>query len=222
MGMPMFARLLVAFMVVATCRSPLGAQPGVAFAPPEVAMDAQEKLRAERVRFRPWPVTPVKLGNKALCEVPQGVAITRGATGLRYARPARVNGAFALRLVRFEKLMQEEAMAAFGRPVARIEHLGTYACRTMAAYPDWVSEHAFANAIDVAGFVLKGGRRVTVDKDWIRKDQEATTAQARFLRRLARRLYDEDVFSVVLTPSFDRRHQNHFHLDGASYRVDGT
>ena len=43
-----------------------------------------------------------------------------------------------------------------------------------------------------------------------------------FLRRLTRRLYDEKVFSVVLTPSYDRHHKNHLHLDGAAYSVDGT
>jgi hypothetical protein len=191
------------------------------FAPPEVPADAEAQLKAARARFRAWPARPVKLGDKALCEVPQGVAISRGPSGLRYSKPARVNGAFALRLVRFEAVVQEEAKAAFGRRVVGLEQLGTYACRTMAAYPDWVSEHSFANAIDVAAFVLEGGRRVRVETDWIRKDREATTSQGRFLRRLARRLYDEAVFSVVLTPSFDRRHHNHFHLDGAGYRVDG-
>jgi hypothetical protein len=43
-----------------------------------------------------------------------------------------------------------------------------------------------------------------------------------FLRSLARRLYDEDVFSVVLTPFFDALHRDHFHLDLARYRLDGT
>ena len=52
------------------------------------------------------------------------------------------------------------------------------------------------------------------------KDQWAAAAQ--FLRRLTRRLYDEKVFSVVLTPSFDSHHKNHLHLDGAPYTVDGT
>jgi hypothetical protein len=32
----------------------------------------------------------------------------------------------------------------------------------------------------------------------------------------------EGVFTVVLTPNFDRAHHNHFHLDLAAYVVDGT
>ncbi len=43
-----------------------------------------------------------------------------------------------------------------------------------------------------------------------------------FLRRVTRRLLDEKVFSVVLTPSFDRHHRNHLHLDGSAYTLDGT
>jgi hypothetical protein len=92
----------------------------------------------------------------------------------------------------------------------------------MAAYPDLVSEHSFANAIDVTTFVLKNGRTVVVERDWVRADRTATSPAARFLRRLTRRLYDEQIFSVVLTPSYDSHHRNHLHLDGANYMVDGT
>jgi hypothetical protein len=192
------------------------------FTPPEVPADAARTLRGARVKFREFPVRSAMLAGKPICAVPGGVSITRGATGMRYGKPARVNGAFALRLLRFERAMQEEAQAAFGRKVVAIEHLGTYVCRMMAAYPDWVSEHSFGNAIDVAAFVLERGRRITVERDWVAKDREATTSAGRFLRRLGRRLYDEEIFTVVLTPSFDRRHANHFHLDGAAYRVDGN
>ena len=66
------------------------------------------------------------------------------------------------------------------------------------------------------------GRTVVVERDWVKADQAATTPAARFLRRLTRRLYDEQVFSVVLSPSYDRHHRNHLHLDGAAYSVDGT
>jgi hypothetical protein len=118
--------------------------------------------------------------------------------------------------------MQEEAKAILGSRVRAIKQLGTYNCRRMAAYPDLVSEHSFANAIDVATFTLKNGRTVVVERDWVRAAEPAKTPAARFLRRLSRRLYDEKIFSVVLTPSYDKHHKNHLHLDGAAYTVDGT
>jgi hypothetical protein len=182
----------------------------------------RDGLKASGVRFSPWPLRPSRLAADIMCEAPEGVAIKRGAAGLRFQPQARVNCAFAQRLERFETIMQEEARNTFKSPVASIVHLGTYNCRRMAAYPDWVSEHSFANAIDVATFILKNGRQVVVERDWVRAEKPAATAAAQFLRRLTRRLYDEKVFSVVLTPSFDAHHKNHLHLDGAAYSVDGT
>ena len=182
----------------------------------------RDGLKADGVRFSPWPLRPSHLSAEIMCEAPEGVAIKRGGGGLLFQPQARVNCAFAQRLQRFETIVQEEARSVLKSPVKSIVHLGTYNCRRMAAYPTWVSEHSFANAIDVATFVLKNGRTVEVERDWVRADKPAVSAAAQFLRRLTRRLYDEKVFSVVLTPSFDAHHKNHLHLDGAPYTVDGT
>jgi hypothetical protein len=189
---------------------------------PTAPEGCRDDLKTGGVRFTPWPLRPSRMASGVVCEAPEGVAIKRGGAGLRFQPLARVNCAFALRLGRFEAVMQEEARSLFKSPVASIVHLGTYNCRKMAAYPDFVSEHSFANAIDIATFVLKNGSRVEVERDWVRAEQPAKTPAAQFLRRLTRRLYDEHVFSVVLTPSFDSHHKNHLHLDGAAYTVDGT
>jgi hypothetical protein len=182
----------------------------------------RDGLKADGVRFSPWPLRPSHLSAEIMCEAPEGVAIKRGGAGLLFQPQARVNCAFAQRLQRFETIVQQEARSILKSPVKSIVHLGTYNCRRMAAYPTWVSEHSFANAIDVATFVLKNGRTVEVERDWVGADKPAVSAAAQFLRRLTRRLYDEKVFSVVLTPSFDAHHKNHLHLDGAPYTVDGT
>ena len=181
-----------------------------------------ERLRAARLKLVPWPLRPTALQPGVVCEAPEGVAIQRGGSGLRFRPAARVNCAFALRLLRFEAIVQEEARLTLGSPVRSIVQLGTFNCRRMAAYPDLVSEHSFANAIDVARFELRNGHAVVVERDWVRADRPAATPGAKFLRRLTRRLYDEQVFSVVLTPSYDAHHRNHLHLDGAAYSVDGT
>ena len=189
-------------------------------APPAPA-DCQQTLRAAGFKLTPWPLRPTTMPNGVVCEAPAGVAIQRGSA-LRYQPAARVNCAFGQRLVRFEAIVDEEARHFFRSPVRSIVQLGTYNCRRMAAYPDLVSEHSFANAIDVATFVLANGRRVDIEKDWVAAEQPAPRPASQFLRRLTRRLYDEHVFSVVLTPSYDRHHKNHLHLDGAAYTVDGT
>ncbi len=188
---------------------------------PTPPAQCQQSLRAAGVKLTPWPLHPTTMPNGVVCEAPEGITISRGRA-VRYQPAARVNCAFAQRLVRFEAIVQEEARAVLRAQVRAIVQLGTYNCRRMAAYPDLVSEHSFANAIDVAAFVLANGRRVDVEQDWVRADRPATRPASQFLRRLTRRLYDEQIFSVVLTPSYDHHHKNHLHLDGAAYSVDGT
>jgi hypothetical protein len=187
--------------------------------PPE---GCQAVLRQDGVKLAPWPLRPEKRPGGIVCEAPDGISVRRGAAGIRYQPAARVNCAFGLRLVKFESIVQEEAKRILGSRVRAIVQLGTYNCRRMAAYPDLVSEHSFANAIDVAAFVLANGRRVVVEHDWAPPARPTHTPAGLFLRRLTRRLYDEQVFSVVLTPAYDRHHRNHLHLDGAAYSVDGT
>src|SRR4029079_16649134 len=198
--------LVAPLLPVALLAATLTAEGEVDFQKP-VAPPAPEgcrvNLKADGGRFSTWPLRPSRISNDVVCEAPEGVAIKRGGAGLRFQPQARVNCAFAQRLTRFEEVMQEEARNILKSPVVSIVHLGTYNCRRMAAYPDWVSEHSFANAIDIATFILKNGRRVEGERDWVRAENPAATPAAQFLRRLARRLYDEKVFSVVLTPSFD-------------------
>jgi hypothetical protein len=185
--------------------------------PPEPVEGCEAKLAAAGVRFQAFrdPLRPAP-GGRFRCGVEQGAKFLRGPGGIRYNRPPRLSCAMALALARFETVVQDEAKRWLGRPVERIVHAGTYACREMAAYPGWVSEHAWANAIDIDTFVLRGGREVSASR------YAADDAAGHFLRALARRLVDEHVFSVVLTPRFDRLHRNHLHLDLARYQVDGT
>ncbi|HZF95625.1 MAG TPA: extensin family protein [Allosphingosinicella sp.] len=104
--------------------------------------------------------------------------------------------------------VQPEAERRFGSAVRRIESFGTYACRSVNSRPGArLSEHAFANAVDVAAFVLADGRRVTVLGDWNGEREDARA----FLRAVhqagCRR------FSVGLSPDSDAYHANHLHFD---------
>jgi hypothetical protein len=91
----------------------------------------------------------------------------------------------------------------------------------MALY-DLISEHSFANAIDLRRFHV--GRETVGVLEHFRPDvpDGQADAKSRFLRRLSRRLFDENVFSNVITPYFDRVHRNHIHGDLGRYRVDGA
>lgn len=109
------------------------------------------------------------------------------------------------------QVVQPAAIRHFGRPVARIDHFGSYSCRRLYG-PDagaW-SEHAWANAIDIAGFRLAGdGARIRVVTDWAGGDA-AASAFLRDVHRGACRL-----FGTVLGPDYNSAHRDHFHFDMA-------
>lgn len=104
------------------------------------------------------------------------------------------------------------ARQILGSPVVRIETFGSYNCRNIAG-SNRRSGHATANAIDVSGFVLADGRRITVLADW----NGGTRAEQRFLRVV----HDSACkrFGTVLGPDYNAAHTNHFHLEatGSDY-----
>jgi hypothetical protein len=99
------------------------------------------------------------------------------------------------------------ARTMLGSEIARIEHLGAFSCRRMygAREGRW-SEHATGNAIDIAGFVLEDGRRISVLRDWEGDDDKAA-----FLRAVRDGACDS--FATVLSPEYNAAHADHFHLD---------
>jgi hypothetical protein len=105
--------------------------------------------------------------------------------------------------------VQPAAREILATSVTRIDHFGTYNCRTIHGRRE-LSQHANANAIDVSGFRLRDGRRATVAADFHRDD-----AKGRFLRQ------SRDGacrwFSAVLSPDFNADHADHLHLDEAAW-----
>jgi hypothetical protein len=166
----------------------------------------------------------------------EGVELVRyRGERMRYDRPARVHPAFRARLQAFEALVVATAVGHYGRAPRQLLHLGTHNCRRMRRYPDWVSEHALGNAIDVAGFefarlprgaqlpgglpaALRARFEVRLDRHW-NATRGAGAVHRAFLHTLARAvLARPDLFRVVLGPAWPGHH-NHFHLDAAPYRV---
>jgi len=92
-------------------------------------------------------------------------------------------------------------------PLARIETMGSYSCRTIAG-TNRLSAHATGNAIDVSGFVLEDGRRISLKSDW----DGGTPAEREFLRVIFKSACKR--FGTALGPDYDRAHEDHFHLEG--------
>lgn len=98
------------------------------------------------------------------------------------------------------------AQQILGSALVRIETMGSYNCRNIAGSVRR-SAHATANAIDVSGFVLADGRRITVSGDWNaqspRVRQFFTTIHSSACRR----------FGTVLSPAYNAAHRDHLHLE---------
>jgi hypothetical protein len=99
------------------------------------------------------------------------------------------------------------AREILGSRLARIETMGSYACRRIAG-TERLSAHAQAAAIDVAGFVLEDGRRIDLKRDWHGGRPEVRE----FLRVVHSSACKR--FGTVLGPAYNAAHADHFHLEG--------
>ena len=92
-----------------------------------------------------------------------------------------------------------------GSELARVEHLGSFACRNIYHRPDARrSEHATADALDISGFQLVDGQRVTVLAGW-RNEKTQPWLQALLSASC-------DYYGNGLGPEYNAAHANHFHL----------
>lgn len=104
--------------------------------------------------------------------------------------------------------VQPAAQRHLGTSVRTPTHFGSYSCRRINGRGEGAfSQHATANAIDIAGFTLRNGSRVTVVRDWT-GDDPARAAFLRDVRDGACRL-----FGTTLSPDYNAAHRDHLHLD---------
>lgn len=104
--------------------------------------------------------------------------------------------------------VQPAAERHLGAKVVRIESMGTYACRPVNGQSgNKLSEHGRANAVDIGGFVLEDGRRITVKAGWNGGDpgvrEFLRDAHAAGCRQ----------FQIGLGPEANALHHDHFHFD---------
>ncbi|MDP9413557.1 MAG: extensin family protein [Pseudomonadota bacterium] len=106
-------------------------------------------------------------------------------------------------------VVQPAAIEHFGHKVESIDHFGSFSCRRIYGRSEgsW-SEHATANAVDVAGFRLEDGTRITLVGDW--KDDGPRSRFLHDVRDGACKL-----FATVLSPDYNAAHRDHLHLDQA-------
>lgn len=107
-------------------------------------------------------------------------------------------------------VIQPAAQRLLGTQVTAIRHFGSYSCRRLYGRDAGAfSEHATADAVDIAGFVLADGRTISVVRDWQGNGDAAT-----FLRTVRNGACG--VFATVLSPDYNAAHRDHLHLDQAA------
>ncbi len=166
-------------------------------------------LERSGIRFTALP--PRSAGEQ--CGYQDAVRFTAGgALEINY-RPADVGTscpvAAALALWEWH-VVQPAALEHFGSKVAGIEHFGSFNCRRIYGRSEgsW-SEHATANAIDIAGFRLEDGTRISLVGDW-----EGAGAKSEFLKEV--RDGACELFATVLSPDYNEAHRDHLHFDQAN------
>jgi hypothetical protein len=105
-------------------------------------------------------------------------------------------------------VVQPAAEARFGERVVRVNSMGSYSCRGINNMSGAnLSEHSFANAIDIGGFVLASGRELNVRKGFNGADEQ----ERAFLHEAHAGACTS--FTTVLGPGYNIFHYNHFHMD---------
>lgn len=189
------------------------------------------------VRETPNLLTPFKLwrlgDDRELCDLAlatSGLRFTRLADsaphpGCPVENAVRIQGAnvglsssfmatcpLAVSFALFERHgLQPAAQAVFGQPVSRVEHVGSFTCRSIAG-SQRPSQHSYANALDKVGFRLRDGQHISVLRDWPGQGDKA-----RFLRLVQEAACDS--FNVTLGPEYNAAHRDHFHVDMGMWRM---
>jgi hypothetical protein len=165
-------------------------------------------LQATRLEHAPVPDRPLRDG----CGWTNGVRVS--ALPARLDPPVVLACPAAVALALWDRHgVQPLAREHLGQPVVAMAHYGSFACRNVGGEAGQRrSEHAAANALDVAGFTLADGRAVSVARDWPRDDARGRFARA--AHRAACRFW-----SVALGPDYNAAHADHLHLDRGAFRT---
>ncbi|HEV7635059.1 MAG TPA: extensin family protein [Bradyrhizobium sp.] len=103
--------------------------------------------------------------------------------------------------------VQPASMRWFGARVVEIKQISAYSCRGMNGNSRaHISEHAFGNALDIAGFTLADGRYVSVKEGW-----KGLPEEQGFMRDVQAAACAQ--FTTVLAPGSNVYHYDHIHVD---------
>lgn len=145
--------------------------------------------------------------------------------GVQLSSPATINCRMATALTSWIPEANRIAKNVFDSAITKIQISTSYQCRRRNNAPDGkISEHGFANALDIMGFELSSGQKVNVLGDWplsipvgqndendVGSEGPEPDLKAEFLRLVHASACKR--FTTVLGPDADVHHADHFHFD---------
>jgi len=143
------------------------------------------------------------------CEIRSPLEITAFSqpVAIEFDQPVTTNCTMAVALNEWVQQANSLAKTHLGSDIKTIGTGSHYQCRNVNnGAGGRVSEHAFANALDIMSFTLVNGESTELAKDWNGKDK-----QKQFWRALHAKSCT--LFMTVLGPEADEAHKTNLHLD---------
>ncbi len=177
---------------------------------PEEELACRKRLNALGVMFED---RKAEHDADAGCALPYPVSVKSLGSSVDLAPEALMNCQMAEAAAHFTKeIISPAAKAELGSPLKSVAQASAYVCRPRHNGQK-MSEHAFGNALDIAGFTLQDGSTVEVGPAPGEK-------QAKFLEAVRKNACGP--FKTVLGPGSDADHARHLHFDLEPRRNGGT
>jgi hypothetical protein len=174
------------------------------FAP--AARECLSDLGARQASFTPLPDQYFGAGCATINTV-RLISLRSDGANLGLTNLGPVTCALADRFAGWARFgVDRAAREILGSPLVRIETMGSYNCRNVAG-TDHRSAHATGAAIDVSGFLLADGHRITVLGNWY----SGTPEERIFLHTIEASACKR--FGTVLGPEYNLEHRNHLHVE---------
>ncbi len=177
------------------------------------AAEAECKIRLKDLTIAYASLAP--LGQSGGCGAP-AVLMVSTIAGVNISPPAELTCDMAEALHGWiASSVIPAAQTHLKRKLIRINNASAYACRRRNNLKTGkLSEHAKANALDIATLTFDDGASISIKGDWSGiKQLIGASSAANFLRQIRR---DACIrFTTVLGPGSDPYHGDHFHIDVA-------
>lgn len=178
---------------------------------PNATTQCLQTLDQLGIEWTKWDYATQSAGGKQ-CTIDDPIVVSGEINGVSYryynqTSPGtlRVGCELALALYRAGNTLKEYDINA-------VRHLGTFNCRTIAGSSS-LSNHSHGTAIDFYGFERSSGSDLILERDWQHNTESPTSEKAKILYDIAQKWHAEKVFNIILTPNYNRDHDNHIHAD---------